>query len=166
MPSNPAIVSARPRVRVDGSDRPALGEAAAALPWYPGQALLEDARPAADIAVVLHVVGQRQCDQHVLHLATHEAADEILFGRIEIAEVVRDRFTAGGIVDHDRVVAEALPEDFARLHGDHADARYRGVGFRAGCCAGNRVGSGLLRPDDAKTSTSPPKPARRIMISW
>ena len=32
MPStNPAIVSARPRVRIDGADRPALGEAAAAL---------------------------------------------------------------------------------------------------------------------------------------
>ena len=31
----------------------------------------------------------------------------------------------GGIVDDDRVVAEAFEEDLAGLHGGHADARCR-----------------------------------------
>ena len=87
-------------------------------------------RAAADVAVVPHVLLERQRDQHVFHLAAHEAADEAVLGHVEEAEVVGDRFAARGVVDHDGVVAEAFPEDLARAHRDHADPDLRRRGLR------------------------------------
>ena len=92
------------------------------------------ARAATDLAVVAEVLFQRQRDQHVFHLAAHEAADEAVLGQVEEAEVVAGRPAGRAVVDHDGVVAEALPEDVTRPHGDYADA---------GC--GLCIGGGGLR---------------------
>jgi len=78
---------------------------------------------AADVAVIGEVLLQRQRDQHVLHAALHEAAEEAGFLQVEEAEVVVGACAGRRILDHDRIVAEALPEDLAGAHRHHPDAR-------------------------------------------
>ena len=84
-----------------------------------------DRHAAAAVAVLRQVLLERQRDQVVHHVAAREVADEVGFGWIEEAEVVRDGVAAGRIHHDDGVVAEALEEHLAGLHGRHADARRR-----------------------------------------
>ena len=88
------------------------------------QPLHDDAAP--DVAVVAQVVGQRQLDEPVHHLAVHDPRDEIRLLHVEVAVVVRDRGAGGAVGDDDRVVAETFEEDRSRLHRDHADPQRRG----------------------------------------
>ncbi len=120
-----------------GEEVRVAGEAAAALPWYPGQALLEDARPAADIAAAV--------------AALDEPAREVLDRLSTGSPVGRTRDAAPG-TPSDRPVQRLLAAGLLRLIDDETVILPRAVGQ---VLRGEESGpSGLTAPDPVVSTVS------------
>ena len=133
-----ALSMLRERALVWGDEEVRVaGEVAAALPWYPGQAVLEDPRPASDIAAAV--------------AALDEPAREVLDRLSTGSPVGRTRDAAPG-TPADRPVRRLLAAGLLRLIDDDTVILPRAVGQ---LLRGEQAGpSGLAAPDAVVSTVS------------
>ncbi|MNM54098.1 hypothetical protein D3C81_652100 [compost metagenome] len=125
-----------------------------------------DAGATARVAVLRQILFQRQRHQVVHHPPAREVADEIRLGRIKETKVVRGGLARHRVCHHQRIVAEALEEDFTRLHRHHADAGRGGSSIGGDGLRGGNAGGQQQQQQCERGQQPPRQPESDQASSW